>query len=48
MNVFIWGVGTLSVVSVVGGMLNLLRLTLKIAKRERRVGHVVDLQRRAA
>ncbi len=35
MDWFIWGVGALSVVSVFGGVLNLVRLTRQIARRER-------------
>ena len=45
---FIWGVGVLSVVSVLGGMFNLLRLTWQIARREQRSGHVVNLRRHPA
>lgn len=43
MNWFVWGVGTLSVVSVIGGVLNLVRLTRKIALRERKLAHPISL-----
>lgn len=43
MSLFVWGVGALSLVSVLGGLLNLLRLTRQIARRERNRAHPINL-----
>jgi len=48
MNAYIWSIGALSVISVLGGLLNLLRLTREISQRERKPGHTINLKRRAA
>ncbi len=47
MNAYIVGLGALSVISVLGGMANLWRLTRQSLKREREhgPGHTIDLER---